>query len=138
MKNLVLTALLAGCFSFSACNDASTANLTPEEIKAQALADLSKMDVPEMIDFIDEQATDMTKILQSVTDGPTAESAIEDIRTLIPKLNASLLSLEDLNADDLKLNIGMIRRMMKVAQSQSGLEARAVLEKEFDKIELTK
>jgi len=148
MKNLALAALLACTLSLSACNDASTANLTPEEIKAQAIADLSKMDVPEMIDFIEEQSSDMTKLLETVTDGPSAEAAVEDIRKLIPKLNTSLLSLEDLNVDDLTLNIGMVRRVMKVAQSQSGLfdevsrvskipEARAVLEKEFDKIELT-
>lgn len=148
MKTIRLIAVFASILAFSACSDVSTANLTPEEIKAQAIADLSKMDIPEMIDFIDEQATDMTKLLESVTDGPSAEAAVEDIRKLIPKLNASLLSLEDLNTDDLKLNIGMIRRLGKVFKSQSGLvnelqrisqipEARAVLEREFDKIEIS-
>ena len=148
MKTFRLIAVFASAIALSACSDVSTANLTPEEIKAQAIADLSKMDVPEIIDFVDEQARDMTELLETITDGPSAEAAVEDIRLLIPKLNASLLSLEDLDVDNLKLNIGMVRRMMKVAQSQSGLftevsrisqipEARAVLEKEFDKIELT-
>ena len=63
MKTIRLIAVFASILAFSACSDVSTANLTPEEIKAQAITDLSKMDIPEMIDFIDEQATDMTKLL---------------------------------------------------------------------------
>jgi len=79
MKTFRLIAVFASAIALSACSDVSTANLTPEEIKAQAIADLSQMDVPEIIDFVDEQARDMTELLETITDGPSAEAAVEDI-----------------------------------------------------------
>ena len=155
MKNLALSTAFASLLILSGCGEASTDSQSPEAVKAQAdqieskaTADLSKMDVPEIIDFLNEEATDMTTLLNSVTDGPSAEAAVEDIRVIIPRLNAAIKSMENLDLDNMKMSIGNIRKMMAVAQSQSGLvsevvrignipEARAVLEKEFDKIELT-
>jgi hypothetical protein len=106
------------------------------------------MDIPEIIDFVDNEAKDMTKLLETVTDGSSAEAAVAEIREVIPRFNAAIRSLEKMDPDNMKLSIGNVRRMLKVAQSQAGLftevqrisqipEARAVLEKEFDKIELT-
>jgi|GEM_PF-1308608 len=119
-----------------------------ERIEAQTTIDLSKMDLPEIIEFVDEESSQMTELLKGVTDGPTAEAAVEDIRTIVPRLNAAIKSLENKNPEDITLSIGNMRKMMKLAQSQVGLinevtrisqipEARAVLEKEFDKIEIT-
>ena len=112
------------------------------------MTDLSKMDVPDVIDFVDAEASKVTDILKTVTDGPSAEAAAAEIREVIPRLNGSLKTLEQLDPENMTLSIGNIRKMMKVAQSQMGLfseiqrisqipEARAVLEKEFDKIEIT-
>lgn len=155
MKSLVLCALFTGAITLTACGDASTASQSPEAIKAKAerieakaTEDLSKMDLPGIIKFVDTEATDMTALLESVTDGPSAEAAVEEMRNIVPRLNAAIKSLEDMDPDEMKLNIGNMRKMMKVAQSQAGLfeevrrisqipEARAVLEKEFDKIDLT-
>ena len=155
MKNLVLSAAFASLLILSGCSEASSDSKSPEAIKAKAerieskaAADLSKMDVPEIIDFLNKEATDMTALLKTVTDGPSAEVAVEDIRVIVPRLNAAIKSMENMDMDNMKLSIGNMRKMMKVAQSQSGLisevvrigqipEARAVLETEFDKIELT-
>jgi len=152
VKYLTITAALTSLLALNACGDAPA---SPEAQKAQAeriaaktSADLSKMDTPEIIDFVDAEAKNMTALLETVTDGPTAEAAVDEIQLIIPRLNASLKSLEDLDVENMTLNIGNMRRMMKVGQSQVGLveelvrigkipEARAVLEKEFDKIEIT-
>ncbi len=155
MKNLVFSAAFAGLLTLSACGEVSPDAKNPDAIKAQAdriaaktTADLSKMDVPAIIDFVNDEANNMTALLQSVTDGPSAEAAVEDIRMSIPRFNAAIKSMENMDVDNMKLNIGNMRKMIKVAQNQAGLieevsriskipEARAVLEKEFDKIEIT-
>lgn len=155
MKKLAFSAALTCLLVLSACGEASINGKSPEAIKAKAerieaktTADLSKMDIPSIIDFVDGEATDMTSLLKTVTDGPSAEAAVEEIRAIVPRLNAAIKSLENADTDNIKLSIGNMRKMMKVAQSQSGLvnevvrigkipEARAVLEKEFDKIEIT-
>lgn len=155
MKNFVLSAAFTSLLVLSGCGEASSGAQSPEAIKAKAerieaktTADLSKMDVPEIIDFVNDEATDMTALLKSVTDGPSAEAAVEDIRVIIPRLNAAIRSMENIDVDNMKLSIGNMRKMIKVAQSQSSLvsevvrignipEARSVLEKEFDKIEIT-
>ena len=155
MRTLVISIATASLITLSACGDIASDASSPEAVKAKAdhletkvTTDLSKMDTPELIEFVDKEAKNMTALLQSVTDGPSAEAALEDIRDIVPRLNASLKSLEGLDLENMTLNIGNMRKMMKVAQSQVGLvnevvrisnipEARAVLEKEFDKIEIT-
>lgn len=154
MKTLVLNAALASLLILSGCGQAAVDSDSPEAINAKAerieaktTEDLSKMEIPEIIDFVDAEATDMTALLQTVTDGPSAEAAVEEIRATIPRLNAALTSMSNIDQENLKLSIGNLRKMMKVAQSQAGFfaevqriseipEARAVLEKEFDKIEI--
>ena len=155
MKNLVLCTAFASLMALSACGEASSDVKNPEAVKAKAerieakaAADLSKMDVPEIIDFVNAESNDMTALLKTVTDGPTAEAAVEEVRNIVPRLNAALNSMENMDVENMTLSFGNMRKMMKVAQSQSGLvnevvriskipEARAVLEKEFDKIEIT-
>ena len=155
MKTHMFKAALASFFLLSACGQASTDSSSPEAAKATAesigaktSADLSKMNVSEIIDFVDGEAKDMTSLLKTVTDGPSAEAAVEDIRVAIPRFNAAITSLNDIDPDKMKVSFGNLRKMMNVAQSQIGLfeevrrislipEARAVLEKEFDKIEIT-
>ena len=155
MKIFALTLASISLLALSACGDVSPDTTSPEAVAAKAerieaktTTDLSKMDVPEIIDFVDAEATQMTTLLKTVTDGPTAEAAVQEIRDVIPRLNASLKSLEKMDPENMTLSIGNMRRMMKVAQSQVGLfneinrisqipDARAVLEKEFDKIEIT-
>lgn len=155
MKTLTISAAVASLIALSACGDIASDASSPEAVKATAgqieanlVTDLSKMDTPELIEFVDKEAKNMTALLEKVTDGPSAEAALEDIRNIVPRLNASLNSLENLDVDNITLNIGNMRKMMSVAQSQIGLvdevvrisqipEARAVLEKEFDKIEIT-
>ena len=155
MRTLFISIATASLITLSACGDIASDASSPEAVKAKAdrleakvTTDLSKMDTPELIEFVDEEAKKMTAVLQQVTDGPSAEAALEDIHNIVPRLNASLKSLEDLDVENMTLNLGNMRKMMKVAQSQVGLvsevvrisnipEARAVLEKEFDKIEIT-
>jgi hypothetical protein len=155
MKNLVLSAAFASLLVLSACGEASIDAKSPEAIKAKAerieakaAEDLSKMDIPEIIDFVNDEASDITTVLKTVTDGPSAEAAVEEIRNTVPRLNAAIKSMENMDVENLKLSIGNMRKMIKVAQNQAGLieeisriskipEARAVLEKEFDKIEIT-
>ncbi|MEP4051545.1 MAG: hypothetical protein ABJN22_04800 [Litorimonas sp.] len=155
MRNLVLSAAFTSLLVLSACGQASTDAKNPEAIKAKAerieakaAEDLSKMDIPEIIDFVNDEAKDITSVLKTVTDGPSAEAAVEEIRNTVPRLNAAIKSMENMDVDNLKLSIGNMRKMIKVAQNQAGLleevsriskipEARAVLEKEFDKIEIT-
>jgi hypothetical protein len=155
MKKFTFTTALAIALLLTACGETSPDAMSPEAAKAKAerieakvSADLSKMDIPEIIDFVDDEAKDMTKLLETVTDGSSAEAAVAEIREVIPRFNAAIRSLEKMDPDNMKLSIGNVRRMLKVAQSQAGLftevqrisqipEARAVLEKEFDKIELT-
>lgn len=154
MKIRAISATIACLISLSACGDAPVDSKTPEAIKAKAesihsksSADLSKMDIPEIIEFVDGEAKDMTALLKTVTDESSAEAAVSEIRTIVPRLNAALQSLENADIENMKLSIGNMRKMMKVAQSQAGLvnevmriseipEARAVLQKEIDKIEL--
>lgn len=154
MKNLVLCAAFASLVTLSACDNVPADTATSQAVKAEGIeakvtADLSQMDIPEIIEFATGESKDMTALLITVTDGPSAEAAIEDIRVSIPRLNASIRSLENMDIENVTLSIGNMRKVMKAAQSQSGLlnevvriskipEARAVLEKEFDKIELTK
>lgn len=155
MKKLVLSAAFISLLVLNGCGEASSDAKNPEAVKAKAerieskaVADLSKMEIPEIIDFLNAEATDMTTLLKTVTDGPSAEAAVEDIRDIVPRLNAALKSMEDMDVDNMKMSFGNMRKMLAVAQSQSGLvtevvrighipEARAVLEKEFDKIEIT-
>ena len=155
MKTFTLSLAAASIIALTACEDITSDTSSPvtdkvkaDRIEAKVTTDLSKMDTPELIEFVDKEAKNMTALLQSVTDGPSAEAALEDIRNIVPRLNASLKSLEGLDLENMTLNIGNMRKMMKVAQSQVGLvnevvrisnipEARAVLEKEFDKIEIT-
>ena len=153
MKLRAISAAFACLITLSACGEAGTDSKNPEVIKAKAeriqakaTADLSKMDIPEIIDFVDGEAKDMTALLKTVTDESSAQAAVAEIRTIVPRLNAAILSLENADTENMKMSIGNMRKMMKVAQSQAGLvsevmriseipEARAVLEKEIDKIE---
>ena len=155
MKHTAICLISTSLLMLSACGDAGPDSSNPEAIKAKAerieaetITDLSKMDLPEIIDFVEKEASQITGILETVTDGPSAEAAVDDIRAVVPRLNAAIRSLEDKNPEDITLSIGNARRLMKVAKSQLGLidevsriskipEARAVLEKEFDKIEIT-
>jgi len=155
MKKLAICLTSASLLALAACGEAGPDASSPEAIAAKAerveaetMTDLSKMDLPEIIEFVDEEATQMTDLLKTVTDGPTAEAAVDDIRDVVPRLNAAIRSLEKKNPDEIRLSIGNMRKMVKVAQSQMGLinevtriskipEARAVLEKEFDKIEIS-
>ena len=155
MKTLAISLIFSSLLMLSACGDAAPDTSSSEALKAKAerieaktTSDLSKMDLPDIIVFADKEASQMTDILKTVTDGPSAEKAVEDIRAVVPRLNAAIKSLENKNPEDMTLSIGNMRKMMKVAQSQMGLiteitrisqipEARAVLEKEFDKIEIT-
>lgn len=155
MKTFAICLVSASLLALSACGDAAPGSSSSEAVKAKAeriegkaMTDLSKMDLPEIIDFVDEEASQMTSILKTVTDGPSAEKAVEDIRAVVPRLNAAIKSLENKNPEDMSMSIGNMRKMMNVAKSQMGLiteitrigqipEARAVLEKEFDKIEIT-
>lgn len=148
MKNLIIGVAFAGLVGLAACGEALPDSDNPEAIEAKAAADLSKMDVPQIIDYLNDEAEDMTTLLKTVTDEQSAEAAVEEIRVIVPRLNAAFKSMEDMDVENMKLSIGNMRKMMEVAQSQSGLvnevvriskipEARAVLEKEFDKIEIT-
>jgi len=155
MKIFAVSLISVSMLTLSACGDAGPSSSSPEaieakaeRIEAQTIVDLSTMELPEIIEFVDNEASQMTELLRGVTDGPTAEAAVEDIRTIVPRLNAAIKSLENNNPEDITLSIGNMRKMMKVAKSQVGLinevtrisqipEARAVLEKEFDKIEIT-
>ena len=155
MRTFAISLAFASLLTLSACGEAAPDSSSPEAIQAKAerieaktTNDLSQMDLPEIIAFVDGEASQMTDILKAVTDGPTAEAAVEDIRAVVPRLNAAIKSLENKNPEDMSLSIGNMRKMMKVAQSQIGLvnevkrisqipEARAVLEKEFDKIEIS-
>jgi len=155
MKTLILHTSLVSLLLLGACGPASTNTKSPEATKAAAerieaktTKALSKMNVSEIIDFVDTEAKDMKTLLKTVTDGPSAEAAVEDIRVAIPRFNAAITSLNDIDPDKMKVSFGNLRKMMNVAQSQIGLfeevrrislipEARAVLEKEFDKIEIT-
>jgi len=151
MKNVIFCTVMAGLLSLSACGEVSPDAQSPEAVNAKmekAEADLSKMEVSEIIDYVNDEATDLRALLESVTDGPSAEAAVEDLRRTIPRLNAALKSIENMDVENMSLNFGNMRKMIKVAQSQVGLfdevtrisqipEARAVLEKEFDKIEIT-
>ncbi len=155
MKILVISIVAASLGTLSACGDISSNASSPEAAKAQAerieakvTADLSKMDIPEIIDFVSTETADMTDLLKTVIDGPSAEAAAQDIRETIPRLNAAIRSLEHMDLENVTLSFGNMRKVMKVAQSQSGLvnevvriskipEARDILEKEFDKIEIT-
>ena len=155
MKKHILNAALVSLLLLSACGQAATDTSSPEAVKAAAeriegtaTADLSKMEISEIIDFVEAEALDMTELLKTVTDGPSAESAVEDIRATVPKLNAAIQSLDNMESENLKLSFGTMRKMLNVAQSQAAFftevqrisqipEARAVLEKEFDKIEIT-
>lgn len=170
MKNLILSAATTALLLLGACGEISTdvensdvknqqtnsaeskssksAPAKSDRAQKKAVADLSKMDIPEIIDFVNDEATDMTKLLKTVTDGPSAEAAVEEIRVIVPRLNAAFKSLENMDTDNIKLTVGNMRRLAKVAKSQTGLfeevgriskipEARAVLEREFDKIEIT-
>lgn len=155
MKNIILSAAFSSLIALSACGEASpgsensgSAKVKSERIEAKAAVDLSKMEVSEIIDYVNDEATDMKSLLETVTDGPTAEAAVEELRVIIPRLNTAMKSMENMDVDNVKLNIGNMRKMVTVAQNQAGLmsefrrisdipEARAVLEKEFDKIEIT-
>jgi len=151
MKTFAISLAAASLLALTACEDASSPEAIAakaERVEAETMTDLSEMDLPEIIDFVDEEATQMTRILKTVTDGPTAEAAVSDIRAVIPRLNAAIKSLENSNPEDITLSIGNMKKMLEVAQSQRGLvsevariskipEARAVLEKEFDKIEIS-
>ena len=151
MKTLAISLISASLFTLSACGDPSSPEAIEakaERIEADTVDDLSQMDLPEIIDFVDDEASQMTDILKTVTDGPSAENAVDEIRAVVPRLNAAIKSLQNKNPEDMTMSIGNMRKMMKVAQSQMGLvneigrisqipEARAVLEKEFDKIEIT-
>ena len=155
MNNLVLSVAFLGFLVLSACGEVSPASKSSDAIKAQAdrieaktTVNLSQMDIPAIIDFVNNEATDMTALLKTVTDGQSAEAAVEDVRLSIPRFNAAIKSMENMDVENMKLSIGNMRKMIKVAQNQAGLieevsriskipEARAVLEKEFDKIEIT-
>jgi len=156
MKKRILSATLASIFLLSACGEVAidtnpdrSSKTTIDQSGLNGVTDLSKMEIPEIIDFVDDEAKSMTALLTTVTDGPSAEAAVEDIRVIIPRLNQAILSLEKMDPDNMKLSFGTMRKMLEVAQSQAGLfteiqrisqipEARAVLEKEFDKIEISK
>jgi len=152
MKNIALSLAFASLIALSACGDAPTdadsATAKAEKIDAKAPADLSQMETSEIIDYVNDEASDLKSLLETVTDGPTAEAAVEELRVIIPRLNAAMKSMENMDVENVKMNIGNMRKMVKVAQNQAGLlsevgrisnipEARAVLEKEFDKIEIT-
>ena len=155
MKYLILSAAFASLMAISACVDISPDAASPEAAKAASerietavAADLSEMDIPEIIDFVADESTDMTDLLKTVTDGASAQAAVDEIRRTIPRLNAAIRSLENLDIENVNLNFGNVRKLMKVGQSQTGLvnevirisqipEAREILEKEFDKIEIT-
>ena len=155
MKNLVLSATFASLMTLSACGELSPDAASPEAAKAAAeriettvTADLSEMDIPDIIDFVADESNDMTDLLKTVTDGASAQAAVDEIRRTIPRLNAAIRSLENLDIENVTLNLGNVRKLMKVGQSQTGLinevvrisqipEAREILEKEFDKIEIT-
>ena len=88
-----------GCRQFialSACGDIASDASSPEAVKATAgqieanlVTDLSKMDTPELIEFVDKEAKNMTALLEKVTDGPSAEAALEDIRNIVCLLYTS-------------------------------------------------
>jgi hypothetical protein len=155
MKNIALSLAFTSLVALSACGEASSDAKNPEAVKAKAerveakaAADLSKMEVSEIIDYMNDEASDLKTLLETVTDGPTAEAAVEELRVIIPRLNAAMKSMENMDVENVKMNFGNMRKMVKVAQNQAGLlsevgrisnipEARAVLEKEFDKIEIT-
>ena len=77
---------MSGLLVLSGCGDASV-NSKSETAKTERIAeklstDLSKMTTPEIIEFVDEEAKNMTAVLETVVDGPSAEAALKDIRNL--------------------------------------------------------
>jgi len=145
MKTHVLFTALASLFLLNACNVTEAESRRAEAQKSAN--DLSKMDVPEIIHFVDTEAKSMTLLLKTVIDGPTAETAITDIRKIIPRLNEAFNTLADIDPDNLNLSIGHLRKMLTIAKSQTELleqvsrisqipEARNVLKTEFDKLKI--
>ena len=102
MKTFTLSLAAASIIALTACEDIASDTSSPvtdkvkaDRIEAKVTTDLSKMDTPELIEFVDQEAKNMTALLQSVTDGPSAEAALEGIRDIVPRLNACLLYTSD-------------------------------------------
>ena len=117
MKKSVLSLAIASIFALGACgevaidtNPGGSDNSSFGQSSSDGVTDLSKMEIPEIIDFVDTEAKAMTALLTTVTDGPSAEAAVEDIRVTIPRLNQAFLSLEKMDPDNMKASFGTMRK----------------------------
>lgn len=159
MKAIVLTTALCGFMTLSACGDAPILEASgPEAVKAKAERleaktsnSLDGKDIGELIDYVGDEASDMTDLLKGVTDGATAEAAVKDIRAAIPRINAAFESLDSQDVEELSMSatMAMVKKMPNMLKTQGAMmreiqriseipEARTVLEKEFDDLELFK
>ncbi|GGX62315.1 hypothetical protein GCM10011309_10350 [Litorimonas cladophorae] len=157
MKALFLIPALCGTLLLAACSETTTleaegpaaVKAKAEKIQAKAANEVSTKDVGELIDYFGDEAEEITVVLKKVVDGPTAEAAIADVRATIPRLNATLEAFQNQDMSDMKASIAMLKKMPAMLEKQSQLitevkriseipEARAVLEKEFDELDLFK
>lgn len=157
MKAVFLIPALCGTLLLAACGDATTieadgpaaVKAKAEKMQAKAANEISTKDVGELIEYFGEEAQDFTIILKSVVDGPSAEAAVAEVRATIPRLNATLEAFQNQDMSDMKASIAMLKKMPAMLEKQGQLitevkriadipEARAVLEKEFDDLDLFK
>jgi hypothetical protein len=157
MKAVFLIPALCGTLLLATCGDATTieadgpaaVKAKAEKMRAKAANEISTKDVGELIEYFGEEAQDFTIILKSVVDGPSAEAAVAEVRATIPRLNATLEAFQNQDMSDMKASIAMLKKMPAMLEKQGQLitevkriadipEARAVLEKEFDDLDLFK
>ncbi len=156
MKTLILIPALCGFLALAACSDAPVSSDSPEVAKAKAeqvQAEVSKVldlkNVGDLIDYSAKETKGMISILESVTDGPTAEAAVTKVRDAIPHLNAAAKAFQTQDMSDMKVSMAMLKKMPDLLKTQGQLmtevkriaeipEARAVLETEFDKLDIFK
>jgi len=156
MKAIILAPAIAALLALTACGDTSVNTDTPEAVKAKAekmearaAKALETKDLGDVIDYFDNEAKEMTVVLKSVTDGPSAKTAISEVRAVIPRLNAAINSLQNQDLSDMKASLALMSKMPAILETQGELvtelsriaeipEAREVLEEEFDKLDILK
>lgn len=152
MKFLNLAMMLLCAASLSACSDSPSSSDSPAEVRAEAekmeakaAKALENKDAGAVIDYLNNEAKVMTKIMTSVTDGPSAEAAIPDFRESAPRLKAAMDAFEFQDMTDLDLSSDAMTKMPIWLETQAEMinemrrvneieAARDVLQAEFDKM----
>lgn len=157
MKVLALTAISLALLTLTGCGDAASVNSSDpealkarsEQLEAQAVQSLENKDLGDVIDYFSGEAEDMTSVLKSVTDGPSAEAAVVEIRATIPQINAAMQTLANQDPSEMRASFSIMTKLPAMLQTQTEMinevkriseipEARAVLETEFDNLDLFK